>query len=184
MARIGGRVRTLSLISVLIVTIVGVFFGVQSSRPSALQPSAVGSARTLAPSPVVDPAAEAVQVKLNRSLQNMLDSVLGPENSVVVTTVELGPSASSSIPNPAVAGLESSQPETELDDEVTRNNAINQVDEIRSSAPEPITRLDVVVRILSGSSDFDPAQIEQLVSAAAGIDPSRGDKITVTIASR
>nr|WP_221382983.1 flagellar M-ring protein FliF C-terminal domain-containing protein [Actinoplanes polyasparticus] len=187
MANIGGRVRTFSLLAVLVVTLVGigVLYGVRSSRPSALPTSAVGPAGTLVPSRVVDPAAEAVKGKLNRSLQNMLDSVLGPGNSVVVTTVELGPSASSSIPDPAVAGLERSPAEAERDDEIARNNAINQVDEIRSLEPGPITRLDVVVRILSGgSSNIDPAQVQQLVSAAAGIDPSRGDTITVTIAPR
>ncbi|MFG1609188.1 hypothetical protein [Actinoplanes sp. NPDC049265] len=46
-----------------------------------------------------------------------------------------------------------------------------------------MTRLNVVVRIFpGGSATTYPAQVKQMVSAAAGIGPSRGDTITVTIA--
>ncbi|MFG1609106.1 flagellar M-ring protein FliF C-terminal domain-containing protein [Actinoplanes sp. NPDC049265] len=187
MANLGGRARTFSLIAVLVVTLlgVGVLFGVRSARPSASRPSTAGSGGTRVPSRVVDPAAQAVQGKLDRSLQKMLDSVLGPGNSTVVTTAELRPSASSSIPDPAVAALGSSHAEAAPGDGMTRNNAINQVDEVRSSEPGLMMRLDVVVRIFPGASaTIDLAQVERMVSAAAGIDPSRGDTITVTVAPR
>jgi flagellar M-ring protein FliF len=62
-----------------------------------------------------------------------------------------------------------------------RNNAINETNEVRKSAPGSIKKLNVAVLLDSTvAGTIDPAQVQQLVSAAAGIDATRGDTIAVS----
>jgi flagellar M-ring protein FliF len=65
--------------------------------------------------------------------------------------------------------------------QTTRNNAINETQEVRKSAPGGIKKLNVAVLLDSKTAGtVDPAQVQQLVSAAAGIDATRGDTIAVS----
>ncbi len=62
----------------------------------------------------------------------------------------------------------------------TRRRALNEVEEVRRAAPGSIKRLNVSVLLNSTvAGAIDPNQVQQLVSAAAGIDPARGDTIAV-----
>ncbi len=63
----------------------------------------------------------------------------------------------------------------------TRQNALNEVEEVRRKAPGSIRRLNVAVLLDSTTAAaVDPTQVQQLVSSAAGIDPTRGDTIVVS----
>jgi flagellar M-ring protein FliF len=65
--------------------------------------------------------------------------------------------------------------------EETKNNAVGQTDEVRKSAPGSIRKLNVAVLLDSRTAGtVDPAQVQQLVTAAAGIDAARGDTIAVS----
>jgi flagellar M-ring protein FliF len=156
----------------------------------------------------------AFQNRLNASLQNMLDSVVGPGNSVVTTTAELDfdqtetttetytadpslPALSEQISREAYNGNGTGQGGVLGPDniqvpngsagtgqyeqsETTRNNAINKTIEARRSAPGGVKRLNAAVMLNSTvAGTIDPAQIQQLVSVAAGIDPTRGDAVAV-----
>ena len=160
----------------------------------------------------------AYQNRLNTSLQNMLDSVVGPGNAVVTTTAELDFDQTSTTSrqytsDPSVAAL-SEQISREAyngDDgpgqggvlgpdniqvpngntstsaagqyentQQTRNNAVNQVDEVRKSAPGGVKKLSVAVLLnATTAGTVDSAQVQQLVSAAAGIDATRGDSVAI-----
>jgi flagellar M-ring protein FliF len=62
-----------------------------------------------------------------------------------------------------------------------RNNALNETQEVRDKAPGSIKRMNVAVLLDSTTAGtVDPAQVQQLVSAAAGIDAARGDTIAVS----
>ncbi|GAA2697106.1 flagellar basal-body MS-ring/collar protein FliF [Actinoplanes palleronii] len=62
-----------------------------------------------------------------------------------------------------------------------RNNALNEVQEVRRKAPGSIRRLNVAVLLDSTTAaSVDPTQVQQLVSSAAGIDATRGDTIAVS----
>jgi flagellar M-ring protein FliF len=63
----------------------------------------------------------------------------------------------------------------------TSDNAVDSVEETREAAPGKLEKLGVGVvldtRALAGR---DPAEIEALVTSALGLDPKRGDSITVS----
>jgi flagellar M-ring protein FliF len=62
----------------------------------------------------------------------------------------------------------------------TENNSVNQTDEVVKSAPGSVQRQSVAVVIdaaKAGSADIN--QITQIVNNAAGIDPARGDQVSV-----
>ncbi|AEV88784.1 flagellar M-ring protein [Actinoplanes sp. SE50] len=62
-----------------------------------------------------------------------------------------------------------------------RQNALNEVQEVRRKAPGSIRRLNVAVLLDSTTAaSIDPTQVQQLVSSAAGIDATRGDSIAVS----
>src|SRR4051812_39527366 len=62
-----------------------------------------------------------------------------------------------------------------------KNNAINETQEVRKSAPGSIKKMNVAVLLDSTTAGtIDPAQVQQLVSAAAGIDAGRGDTVAVS----
>jgi flagellar M-ring protein FliF len=164
----------------------------------------------------------AFQNRLNTSLQNMLDSVVGPGHAVVTTTAQLDydqtstttksyssdPSTaplSESVSREAYAGscgastggvlgpdniqvpngnsgcstTSSAAPGYENSNAV-RNNAVNETQEVRQSAPGAVKKLNVAVLLDSTTAGtVNSAQIQQLVSTAAGIDPTRGDTVAV-----
>ncbi len=164
------------------------------------------------------------QNRMNTSLQNMLDNVVGPGHAVVTTTAQLDydqtstttksytsdPSTaplSESVSREAYAGscgassgggvlgpdniqvpngssgcstTSSAAPGYENSNAV-RNNAVNETQEVRQNAPGAIKRLNVAVLLDSTTAGaVNSAQIQQLVSTAAGIDPTRGDGVVVS----
>ena len=160
----------------------------------------------------------AFQNRLNASLQNMLDSVVGPGNTVVTTTAELDFDQTETktrtyTSDPSVAALSESISREAYNNgagaapggvlgpdnvqvpngntstaganqyensQTTRNNAVNQVDETRQSAPGQVKKLAVAVLMnATTAGTVDSAQVQQLVSVAAGIDPTRGDSVAV-----
>jgi flagellar M-ring protein FliF len=62
-----------------------------------------------------------------------------------------------------------------------RNNAVGLVTETRKSAPGAVRKLSVSV-LLDGTTaaGVDTAQVQQMVSAAIGLDAARGDTMAVT----
>ncbi len=159
----------------------------------------------------------AYQNRLNASLQNMLDSVVGPGHAVVTTTAELnfdqtetnretftqdptvgalsesisreayngngngtggvlGPD-NIQVPNGTTSSTGTGQYENSS---TTRNNAINKTTETIKAAPGGIKKLNVAVLLdATTAGTVDAAQVQQLVSVAAGIDPTRGDSVAV-----
>src|SRR4029453_11324796 len=164
-----------------------------------------------------DSETAAFQNRLSSSLQNMLDSVVGPGHAVVTTTAELDfdqtdTTTESYSSDPSVAALsESIQREAynggqgtrggglgpdnvqvpngvggtagtgQYENSTTvRNNPVNKITEARKSAPGAIKKLNVAVLLDSTTAGtVDSAQVQQLVSVAAGIDPTRGDSVAV-----
>ena len=164
-----------------------------------------------------DSETAAFQNRLNSSLQNMLDSVVGPGHAVVTTTAELDfdqtqtttktfssdPSVaalSESIQREAYNGGQQGQGGVLGPDNIqvpngttstsgtgqyensntVRNNAVNEINETRSSAPGAIKKLNVAVLLDSTTAGtVDSAQVQELVSVAAGIDATRGDSVAV-----
>ncbi|GAA2504614.1 flagellar basal-body MS-ring/collar protein FliF [Winogradskya humida] len=62
-----------------------------------------------------------------------------------------------------------------------RNNAVDKTTETRNSAPGGIKRLSVAVLLdATTAGAVNQADVQQLVSAAAGIDATRGDTIAVS----
>jgi flagellar M-ring protein FliF len=162
----------------------------------------------------------AFQSRMNSSLQNMLDSVVGPGHSVVTTTAQLDydqtqtttetyttdpslPALSESIsreayngngtgtggvlgpdnvqvPNGTTTSTGTGQYENSTD---VRNNALNKTTETRNAAPGKISKLNVAVLLDSTTAGtVNSTQLQKLVSAAAGIDPTRGDSVAVMAA--
>ncbi|MCU7731265.1 flagellar M-ring protein FliF, partial [Actinoplanes sp. KI2] len=92
--------------------------------------------------------------------------VLGPDNIS-------GPGCTTGTTGSTAGQYENSQS--------VKNNAINETQEVRKSAPGGIKKLNVAVLLDSTTAGtVDPAQVQQLVSAAAGIDAARGDTIAVS----
>jgi flagellar M-ring protein FliF len=163
--------------------------------------------------------AETVQFqnRLNASLQNMLDSVVGPGHAVVTTTAQLDfdqtettsekysvdpslPALSEStsreayngngngtggvlgpdniqVPNGSTTSTGTGQYENS---NAVRNNAIDKTTQVRKSAPGAIQKLNVAVLLDSTTAGtVDAAQVQQLISTAAGIDATRGDTVAV-----
>ncbi|AGZ46341.1 flagellar basal-body MS-ring/collar protein FliF [Actinoplanes friuliensis] len=160
----------------------------------------------------------AFQNRLNASLQNMLDSVVGPGHAVVTTTAELDydqteTTTESYTSDPSVAALSESISREAYNGNGTgqggvlgpdniqvpngttsssgtgqyensntvRNNAVNKTTEARRSAPGSIKKLNVAVLLDSTTAGaVNSADVQSLVSAAAGIDATRGDTIAVS----
>ena len=160
----------------------------------------------------------AFQNRMNTSLQNMLDSVVGPGHAVVTTTAVMDydqtqtttktynsdpslPALSESNSREAYNGAGNCAGGVLGPDNISgpgcttgttgtgqyensqsvKNNAINETQEVRKSAPGSIKKMNVAVLLDSTTAGtIDPAQVQQLVSAAAGIDATRGDTIAVS----
>ncbi|MEV8507344.1 flagellar basal-body MS-ring/collar protein FliF [Actinoplanes sp. NPDC051475] len=164
-----------------------------------------------------DSATVSFQNRLNSSLQNMLDAVVGPGHAVVTTTAELDFDQTSTTTetyasDPNVAALSESISREAYNGNGTgtggvlgpdniqapnaggttgtgqyensntvRNNAVNKTTEARKSAPGGIKRLNVAVLLdATTAGAVNQADVQQLVSAAAGIDPTRGDTVAVS----
>jgi flagellar M-ring protein FliF len=66
-------------------------------------------------------------------------------------------------------------------DTATRNNAVGVVRETRKAAPGSVRKLSVAVVLNADAiKGANEAQLQQLVSAALGLDPQRGDTIAVS----
>ncbi|MBU2663100.1 flagellar M-ring protein FliF [Actinoplanes bogorensis] len=160
----------------------------------------------------------AFQNRMNQSIQSMLDSVVGPGNSSVVTTATLDfdqtqttsktYNADPSVPalseqnqreayngaNNCAGGVlgpdniagpgcstGSGGPGQYENSSNVKQNAVNEVNEVRKNAPGGIKKLSVAVLLNSATAGtIQPAQVQQLVTAAAGIDTTRGDTIAVS----
>jgi flagellar M-ring protein FliF len=98
---------------------------------------------------------------------NCNGGVLGPDNIA-------GPGCSG-------GGSSSSGPGQYENSTNTRNNALNEVNKVSKSAPGSIKNLHVAVLLDSTTAgSVNPTQIQQLLSSAVGIDPTRGDTIAVS----
>jgi flagellar M-ring protein FliF len=65
--------------------------------------------------------------------------------------------------------------------DIVRNNAVNKTTEARKSAPGSIKKLNVAVLLDSTTAGaVNQADVQSLVSAAAGIDATRGDTIAIS----
>jgi flagellar M-ring protein FliF len=65
---------------------------------------------------------------------------------------------------------------------VTRDNAVDTIRETRETAPGEIDKLGIgVVLDSTNAAAFDPQQVQDLVAATIGVDPQRGDTISVNM---
>jgi flagellar M-ring protein FliF len=115
-----------------------------------------------------DPSLPALSESLSREAYNGANGpnggVLGPDNLQV-------PNGSSSVG----AGKQ-----YESTDSV-RNNALDKVTEVRKAAPGNVRKLNVAVLLDSTvAGTINPADVQTLVGAAAGVDATRGDTIAVS----
>lgn len=162
-------------------------------------------------------ATQSYETRLNNSIQQMLESVVGPGKAVVKTTADLDYDDTATktqryIADPSVPPLtESTKNETYtgggagatgvlgpdniqvpsgsansngkyLSTEEQKRNAVGLVTEDRKSAPGSVRRLNVSVLLDSNNTaGVTQAQVQAMVSAAAGINAQRGDTMAVTM---
>lgn len=113
--------------------------------------------------PAVAALSESIQREAYNGGQGSSGGVLGPDNVQV--------------PNGVGGTAGTGQYENS---NTVKNNAVDMVDSTRNSAPGAIKRLNVAVLLDSTTAGtVDSAQVQQLVSVAAGIDPTRGDSVAV-----
>src|SRR5207247_1584802 len=87
----------------------------------------------------------------------------------------LGPNGAVTLPSGAANGG-TYQQQTDI-----RNNAVGVVTETRKSAPGAVRKLSVAVLLDSKTAKgADQAQMQQIISSAVGLDPTRGDSIAVS----
>lgn len=115
-----------------------------------------------------DPSVAALSESISREAYNGNGNgsggVLGPDNIQV--------------PNGTTSSSGANQYENS---NTVRNNAVNKVTETRNAAPGGVKRLSVSVLLdATTAGAVDQADVQQLVSAAAGIDATRGDTIAVS----
>jgi flagellar M-ring protein FliF len=137
----------------------------------------------------------AFQNRLNSALQKMLDSVAGPGRAVVTTAAELDFDQVETVgttydQDPSVGALSERLSRKSYTDDsggtryesttAVRANALNSLRETRRNAPGGVKKLSIAVLVdATAGQTIDLAQLQQLVSVAAGIDPRRGDAISV-----
>ena len=63
---------------------------------------------------------------------------------------------------------------------VTTNNTISKVTEKKVAAPGAVLKQSVAVVVDSAVKNVQPAQLQQMITTAAGIDTVRGDTVSVT----
>ncbi|MEV0896852.1 flagellar basal-body MS-ring/collar protein FliF [Actinoplanes sp. NPDC049802] len=109
--------------------------------------------------PALPAESESVNTETYTGTGSGTGGVLGPDNIQV--------------PNNAGNGQYQSKNEV-------RNRRFDEVEEVRRNAPGSIERLSVSVLLDSTvAGQVDPNEVQQMLSAAAGIDPTRGDTIAV-----
>lgn len=138
---------------------------------------------------VPGPAA-AYEDRLNRSLQTMLDAVVGPGHAVATTAVELDLDSVETVTrsyDSSAAPLSEKLSRTSYtggdgtrydSSSTVRTQALDQVWETRSKAPGEVTRVSVAVLV---DRAVDVPTLRKLVSAAAGVDPARGDTVVISV---
>lgn len=110
----------------------------------------------------VPPVSESNKSETYNGAGGATGGVLGPDN----------------IGAPATGGSGSGQ---YLSTDSTKNNSVDQTKETRKSAGGNVRKLNVAVLLDSRTAGtVDSTQIQQLVSAAAGVDATRGDTIAVS----
>ncbi len=113
--------------------------------------------------PSTPPLAETKKVETYNANGNTGTGVLGPDNIQVPSTIAS-----------ANAGGYGSASET-------KNNAVGMITESRKSAPGSVRKMSVAVLLDSKTAaGTNEAQLQQLVSSAAGLDSTRGDSIAVS----
>jgi len=65
-------------------------------------------------------------------------------------------------------------------DAAATNYGVDKTTQVVTQAPGSVKRLSVAVAVDSKTPNVNPQQLQALVSAAAGINPTRGDVVTVT----
>ncbi|UQU65425.1 flagellar M-ring protein FliF [Couchioplanes caeruleus] len=121
------------------------------------------TSKTYSSDPSVAALSEQIQREAYNGNGNGTGGVLGPDNIQV-------PNGTSS------AGTGQYENST-----VTRNNSVNEVTETRNRAPGSIKRLNVAVLLdATTAGAVNQADVQTLVSAAAGVDPTRGDTVAVS----
>ena len=112
--------------------------------------------------PAVGPISESINREAYNNGANANGGVLGPDNIQVPTGTEAG-----------TGQYENTQ--------TVRNNAINEINEVRKGSPGKIKKLNVAVLLDSTTAGtINAADVQQLISAAAGVDATRGDTIAVS----
>ncbi|MEU4423700.1 flagellar basal-body MS-ring/collar protein FliF [Actinoplanes sp. NPDC024001] len=115
--------------------------------------------KTYSADPAVPAESESINTETYSGSGSGNGGVLGPDNIQV--------------PNGTGSGQYSNKNEV-------RNRQLNEVQEVRRNAPGGIDRLNVSVLLNSTTAGaVDANQVQQLISAAAGIDATRGDTIAV-----
>jgi flagellar M-ring protein FliF len=113
--------------------------------------------------PSTPPLAETKKIETYSGSGNPGTGVLGPDNIQVPSTLASA--------NAAGYGSVSE----------TKNNAVGMVTEDRKSAPGAVRKLSVAVLLDSKTAaGTNEARLQQLVSSAVGLDPTRGDTIAVS----
>ena len=115
-----------------------------------------------------DPSVAALSESISREAYNGNGNgnggVLGPDNIQV--------------PNGNTSSAGANQYENST---TVRNNSVDKVTETRNAAPGGIKRLNVAVLLdATTAGAVNQADVQQLISAAAGIDATRGDTIAVS----
>ncbi|MBO3744137.1 flagellar M-ring protein FliF C-terminal domain-containing protein [Actinoplanes flavus] len=188
------RGKVLTTVSALALLTGVTFLVTRQSGPTAPTAQTTESAASTGPVSVTDPQTLAFQTRLDQSLQTMLDSLVGPGNSVVTTTATLDfaqvdPTVSDSAAPDGVLGPDSIQVPDGSNSaaagrgetgETIDSNVISEVIEVRRNAPGVVKRLVIVVQMnIEAAGYVNPAELEQLIGAAAGVDSDRGDSVTV-----
>lgn len=173
--------------SAMIVAGLVLSIGAHTSAAHATEPASLHAAST-------DTQTATFQNRLNASLQKMLDAIVGPGRAVVTTTAELNldqveTTSKTYTSSPAATALAerisretyTANGATEYQNTRTeRLNAVNEINQTRRTAPGTVERLSVAVLLdKTDAGTINLTQIEQLVSAAVGIDRTRGDSIAV-----
>jgi flagellar M-ring protein FliF len=201
----GGRAGRLIVALVALTLAGGASFGAAPAYAATMaQRQATAGGYTVSPATggftravlAADATTAAFQDRLDDALQHMLDTVLGPGRSTVTTNVELdldqvATSSTTYQQDPSAGALSERISErsyigdnggTRYDSSsASRVNALDELHETRREAPGDIIRLSVAVLVdEAAAANLDLAQVRELIAVAAGIDASRGDRVTVT----
>lgn len=163
-------------------------------------------------------ATKEYETRLNASVQQMLDQMVGAGHSVVTVNADLDFDKSNSVSQsyvyttgvpplaesnttetyngaqagtPGVLGAAAAAPTAAAPPSGTggynkttgtKNNAVGQVTDTRNSAPGKVRKLNVAVLLDKNAPAVDQTAVQQLVSSAVALDPTRGDTIALAAA--